>query len=427
MEDETPLTKMAIIRSLLSPSTAPHLLLLVITASLLHIMAKVGTEQIASFGFISFSVAYVLLAPASNKEVFRNLITFQQQEDSTFADSMKERFKILILPLAFGLVLWGIMAFTMGEGNTLSDIGTIIPPALGFLFVAWAVAQGWFFAYATSNSIKSPDTGTLKDASTHSPIPSLVTTSTLMIAMTVIVTEAFRLSLGSTQFSVWPYVASFAVFAVSVRITWSLRQKASTHTATHAVAKRWFHVTQLFITWHVLSIVRSIDSASSTTLIFVEELVLMILTVFMAIWALTSKADGRKSTLFTKDNALFWGVAFGYAYAGSVAMITSVFDDLTAVLIGGHILVVATVVWAQRSLLDSRINRMFKDFDIKESVESIEIPTVPEVEETASEEKQEPSEEDEPVESIGDPVDWNQKPESIGDETNWEEDIELLD
>ena len=427
MEDETPLTKMAIIRSLLSPSTAPHLLLLVITASLLHIMAKVGTEQIASFGFISFSVAYVLLAPASNKEVFRNLITFQQQEDSTFADSMKERFKILILPLAFGLVLWGVMAFTMGEGNTLSDIGTIIPPALGFLFVAWAVAQGWFFAYATSNSIKSPDTGTLKDASTHSPIPSLVTTSTLMIAMTVIVTEAFRLSLGSTQFSVWPYVASFAVFAVSVRITWSLRQKASTHTATHAVAKRWFHVTQLFITWHVLSIVRSIDSASSTTLIFVEELVLMILTVFMAIWALTSKADGRKSTLFTKDNALFWGVAFGYAYAGSVAMITSVFDDLTAVLIGGHILVVATVVWAQRSLLDSRINRMFKDFDIKESVESIEIPPVPEVEETASEEKQEPSEEDEPVESIGDPVDWNQKPESIGDETNWEEDIELLD
>ena len=427
MEDETPLTKMAIIRSLLSPSTAPHLLLLVITASLLHIMAKVGTEQIASFGFISFSIAYVLLAPASNKDVFRKLITFEQQEDSTFADLMKERFKILILPLAFGLVLWGIFAFTMGEGDTLSDIGTIIPSALGFLFVAWAIAQGWFFAYATSNSIKTPDTGTLKDASNHSPIPSLVTTSTLMIAMTIIVTEAFRFSLGSTQFSVWPYVASFAVFALSVRITWTLRQKASTHTATHAVAKRWFHVTQLFITWHVLSIVRSIDSASSTTLIFIEELVLMIFTVFMAIWALTSKADGRKSTLFTKDNALFWGVAFGYAYAGSVAMITSVFDDLTAVLIGGHILVVATVVWAQRSLLDSRINRMFKDFDIQESVKSIEIPPVSEGEETASEEKQEPSEEDEPVESIGDPVDWNQKPESIGDETNWEEDIELVD
>jgi hypothetical protein len=156
----------------------------------------------------------------------------------------------------------------------------------------------------------------------------------------------------------------------------------------------------------------------------------MILTVFMAIWALTSKADGRKSSLFTKDNALFWGVAFGYAYAGSVAMITSVFDDLTAVLIGGHILVVATVVWAQRSLLDSRINRIFKDFDIKESVESIDIEPQPEAEadENTLEERTDLTEdEDEKVDSIGDPVDWNQKPKSIGDETNWEEDIELLD
>ena len=429
MEEEAPLTKMAIIRSLLSPSTAPHLILLVIAASLLHIMAKVGSEQVASFGFIAFSTAYILLAPASNKEVFRKLITFQKQENSSFADSMKERFKILIVPTSFGLVLWGIMSLTMGEGNTLSDVGTIIPPALGFLFVAWAAAQGWFFAYATSNSIRSPETGTVMDTSTHSPIPSLITTSTLMVAMTILVTEAFRFSLGSSSFSVWPYIASFAVFAISVRITWPLRQKASAHTATHAVAKRWFHVTQLFITWHVLSIVRSIDSASSNTLIFIEELVLMILTVFMAIWALTSKADGRKSTLFTKDNALFWGVAFGYAYAGSVAMITSVFDDLTAVLIGGHILVVATVVWAQRSLLDSRISRMFKDFDIKESVESIDIAplTEPETEETTPEEIQNSTEADETLESIGDPVDWNQKPESIGDETNWEEDVELLD
>ena len=429
MEEEAPLTKMAIIRSLLSPSTAPHLILLVIAASLLHIMAKVGSEQVASFGFIAFSTAYILLAPASNKEVFRKLITFQKQENSSFADSMKERFKILIVPTSFGLVLWGIMALTMGEGNTLSDVGTIIPPALGFLFVAWAAAQGWFFAYATSNSIRSPETGTVMDTSTHSPIPSLITTSTLMVAMTILVTEAFRFSLGSSSFSVWPYIASFAVFAISVRITWPLRQKASAHTATHAVAKRWFHVTQLFITWHVLSIVRSIDSASSNTLIFIEELVLMILTVFMAIWALTSKADGRKSTLFTKDNALFWGVAFGYAYAGSVAMITSVFDDLTAVLIGGHILVVATVVWAQRSLLDSRISRMFKDFDIKESVESIDIVplTEPETKETTPEEIQNSTETDETLESIGDPVDWNQKPESIGDETNWEEDVELLD
>ena len=427
MEEEVPLTKMSIIRSLLSPSTAPHLLLLVITASILHVTAKIGSEDVASFGFISFSLAYILLAPASNRDVFRSWISYTQQEHASFGDSVKERLKILLVPIAFGLILWGIMAFAMGQDSALSEVGGIIPPALGFLFVAWAAAQGWFFAFATSSSISTPETGTLKDKSTHTPIPSLVTTSVLMIVMTILVTEAFRFILTSNEFSIWPYVASFAVFAISVKFTWPLRQKAATHTATHTVAKRWFHVTQLFITWHVLSIVRSIDSASSNTLIFIEELVLMILTVFMAIWALTSKADGRKSSLFTKDNALFWGVAFGYAYAGSVAMITSVFDDLTTVLIGGHILVVATVVWAQRSLLEARINRMFKDFDIKESVEAIEITPETESDSEKVEESEEGVESSDKTDSIGDPVDWNQKPSSIGDETNWEEDVELLD
>ena len=427
MEEEVPLTKMSIIRSLLSPSTAPHLLLLVITASILHVTAKIGSEDVASFGFISFSLAYILLAPASNRDVFRSWISYTQQEHASFGDSVKERLKILLVPIAFALILWGIMAFAMGQDSALSEVGGIIPPALGFLFIAWAAAQGWFFAFATSSSISTPETGTLKDKSTHTPIPSLVTTSVLMIVMTILVTEAFRFILTSNEFSIWPYVASFAVFAISVKFTWPLRQKAATHTATHTVAKRWFHVTQLFITWHVLSIVRSIDSASSNTLIFIEELVLMILTVFMAIWALTSKADGRKSSLFTKDNALFWGVAFGYAYAGSVAMITSVFDDLTTVLIGGHILVVATVVWAQRSLLETRINRMFKDFDIKESVEAIEITPETESDSEKVEESEEGVESSDKTDSIGDPVDWNQKPSSIGDETNWEEDVELLD
>ena len=46
---------------------------------------------------------------------------------------------------------------------------------------------------------------------------------------------------------------------------------------------------------------------------------------------------------------------------------------------------------------------------------------------TLMQEIQTSTEEDETLESIGDPVDWNQKPDSIGDETNWEEDVELLD
>ena len=35
--------------------------------------------------------------------------------------------------------------------------------------------------------------------------------------------------------------------------------------------------------------------------------------------------------------------------------------------------------------------------------------------------------EKEEVESIGDPVNWNQTPKSLGDSTTWDDEIELLD
>lgn len=204
------------------------------------------------------------------------------------------------------------------------------------------------------------------------------------------------------------------------------------HTTTHTVARKWFWATQLFITWHVLSIFRSVDTASTDTLIFIEELFLMIVTVFLAIWALTSKGEGSESTLFTQENALFWGVAFGYAYAGSVAMITSVMDDVRTVLIGGHILVVATVMWSQRSMLEAKTNRINSDRGIVQSVEKLPIFDEPQTEKPV-EAKSEVEPVDAPEDtsnqeaSIGDPVDWNQTPEALGDETQWDDEIELLD
>ena len=205
------------------------------------------------------------------------------------------------------------------------------------------------------------------------------------------------------------------------------------NSATHTVARKWFWATQLFITWHVLSIFRSIDTASTDTLIFIEELFLMVVTVFLAIWALTSKGEGSESALFTRENALFWGVSFGYAYAGSVAMITSVMDDVRTVLIGGHVLVVATVMWSQRTMLESKTQRINSDRGIIESVEDLKIYDEPQTEPVAEKEIETP--EPETIEqdvsanedSIGDPVDWNQKPEALGDSTEWDDEIELLD
>ncbi|MEC8143371.1 MAG: hypothetical protein VX071_07720 [Candidatus Thermoplasmatota archaeon] len=391
-------------------------------------------EVWSAYGFIGFSVAYLCLAPLSKNERLGGLLRYKTNDELSEKPHFSARFKILIAPIVLGFVFIALIYVIFGESGVLSQVGSFFPATLGGLFVLWAVAQGRFFGLATMNAINVPQEGQSNPGG-YSPVPSLVMTSTLVIVMTFAVTEGLRFVLRSSSFSVWPYLFSFAVYGLCIYATWTQRKDASRHSATHVVARKWFWATQLFITWHVLSIFRSIDTASTDTLIFIEELLLMIVTVFLAIWALTSKGEGSESTLFTRDNALFWGVAFGYAYAGSVAMITSVMDDVRTVLIGGHILVVATVMWSQRSMLEAKTSRINSDRGIVQSVINLQIKepsSEPEPSEIGVDDEQhsEPQNKEEAPdhkESIGDPVDWNQTPETLGDETQWDDDIELLD
>ena len=434
MEETKPLTKLSLLKSLLSPATFPHLLMLALASIALFVLARMEAEVWSAYGFIGFSVAYLCLAPLSKNERFGGLLRYKTNDESSDKPTFSARFKILLLPIVLGFIFIALIYIIFGESGVLSQVGSFLPSTLGGLFVLWAVAQGRFFGLATMNAINVPEEGQ-SNPDGYSPVPSLVMTSTLVVVMTFAVTEGLRFVLGSHSFSVWPYLFSFAVYGLCIYATWAQRREASLHSVTHVVARKWFWATQLFITWHVLSIFRSIDSASTDTLIFIEELLLMIITVFLAIWALTSKGEGSESTLFTRDNALFWGVAFGYAYAGSVAMITSVMDDVRTVLIGGHILVVATVMWSQRSMLEMKTNRINSDRGIVQSVIDLEITgpsSEPKPSESEVDDEQHPpsqSQEEAPKqgESIGDPVDWNQTPETLGDETQWDDEIELLD
>ena len=428
------MTKLSLLKSLLSPATFPHLLMLALASIALFVLARMEAEVWSAYGFIGFSVAYLCLAPLSKNERFGGLLRYKTNDESSDKPTFSARFKILLLPIVLGFIFIALIYIIFGESGVLSQVGSFLPSTLGGLFVLWAVAQGRFFGLATMNAINVPEEGQ-SNPDGYSPVPSLVMTSTLVVVMTFAVTEGLRFVLGSHSFSVWPYLFSFAVYGLCIYATWAQRREASLHSVTHVVARKWFWATQLFITWHVLSIFRSIDSASTDTLIFIEELLLMIITVFLAIWALTSKGEGSESTLFTRDNALFWGVAFGYAYAGSVAMITSVMDDVRTVLIGGHILVVATVMWSQRSMLEMKTNRINSDRGIVQSVIDLEIAgpsSEPKPSESEVDDEQHPpsqSQEEAPKqgESIGDPVDWNQTPETLGDETQWDDEIELLD
>ena len=102
----------------------------------------------------------------------------------------------------------------------------------------------------------------------------------------------------------------------------------------------------------------------------------MIFTVFVAIWSMTSKGYKSKFRLITEENALTWGLAFGYAYAGSVAMLTTFFDDIKIVMSIGHAVVIITVIYVHKLVLGSVIEKDNTSVDVSRIMEESESPTI---------------------------------------------------
>lgn len=157
----------------------------------------------------------------------------------------------------------------------------------------------------------------------------------------------------------------------------------------------------------------------------------MIFTVFVAIWSMTSKGYKSKFRLITEENALTWGLAFGYAYAGSVAMLTTFFDDIKIVMSIGHAVVIFTVIYVHKLVLGSVIEKDNTSVDVNRIMEESESPTILDenpIEMVQTKIESKPSTNPNSVEvwQEDDDVDWNkQKKQTQIDDVEWNETIDL--
>ena len=104
MEETKPLTKLSLLKSLLSPATFPHLLMLALASIALFVLARMEAEVWSAYGFIGFSVAYLCLAPLSKNERIGGMLRYNTDDDSNDKPPISARFKILIVPIILGFV-----------------------------------------------------------------------------------------------------------------------------------------------------------------------------------------------------------------------------------------------------------------------------------------------------------------------------------
>ena len=413
-----------LIRNMLSPRTLPHIIMIAVISSILLFL--VGTQEVlVAMSFISLSVSYVVISMLSNNSMIQSLTKLPEEKgDSQWIVRFLFSFRITIVPILMAAVIVGLLwSFTGGNDNAW------ISPALASLFIVWSIAQAASFRAGMVEWLANG----LGDAKLHTYQEKISTASQVVVVQVFalvilwlgqIISQAEKMTLQDALLGGIAFIiVSVILQAITLWLTRGEREASGNEKGMAAFSFKWMIVAQLFITWHAFSIYRRTAMSPSDLSTIIEEGLLMAFTVIFAVWSLTTYTvrDGKR--LISEHASLPLGISFGYAYAGSVAMLTGTFDNLKEVMIFGHVLSICAMMLLLRpTLRTSRmtsemfLNAKNVDITMSEETEEVESEQVEDSEDDNSETEQENV--DEEWQEDGE-IDW-EKGVDISEGTDWD-------
>ena len=417
-----------LIRNMLSPRTLPHIIMIAVTSAILLFLVSTQ-EVLVAMSFISLAISYILVAMLSNTSIIQHLTRLpEEKSEYQWIVRFLFSFRITIVPILLAAIIVGILwSFTGGNENRW------ISPALASLFIVWSIAQAASFRTGMVEWLANG----LGDAKLHT-YQEKISTATQVVVVQVfalvilwlgqIISQAEKMTLQDALLGGIAFIIiSVVLQGITLWLTRTEREASGNEKGMAAFSFKWMIIAQLFITWHAFSIYRRTAMSPSDISTIIEEGLLMALTVIFAVWSLTTYTvrDGKR--LISEDASLPLGISFGYAYAGSVAMLTGTFENLKEVMIFGHVLSICAMMLLLRPTL--RTSRMTSDMflkaknvDITRSEDSDE-----ETEDDDSEDVKETEEDADSDESTEEEwqqdgeIDW-EKGVDISEGTDWSDD-----
>ena len=355
--ETTNVSLISLARTLVSTSTMPHLFLITILSTVLYITSSADSlTNISAMAFTSLSIGYGISALASNNSTVKRWITLDQEisDERPFIIRNLAKFRICIFPLCLAIITFFAMILLFGDNGVIPIGDGFLPLIMGSLFVVWSIVQGTSFTkWASSVSARLTD----KQKPTYLPMSVVFSIGIIALTSSALAAIFYKihnldLSISGALLDSLPFACiTVLVLVANVGYNWQLKKLASMKYRLHNFSNRWTIICHLFISWHLLTLWRQIFLDPTNIQVLFEELILMIFTVFIAIWSMTAKGYKSNFRPINEENALSWGLAFGYAYAGSVAMLTTVFDDITTVMQIGHAVVIIAVLVIHRKVL----------------------------------------------------------------------------
>ena len=406
-----------------STRTLPHIVMIGLISIILLTLVS-SQENFVSFAFISLSASYGLIAILSNNETVQTLIKLPTEKNQTnLTARFILSFRITIVPILLSSVIMGLLWYSLG-GNDNSWIS----PLLASLFIVWSIAQAASFRTGMVEWLANG----LGDAKLHDYKEKISTATQFAIVQSfafVLIWVGQALSNSESMSFGDALKGGFIFLIISVllqfltlRITRTERENSGFEKGMAAFSFKWMIIAQIFITWHAFSVYRRALMEPTEISTILEEGFLMALSVIFAVWSLTTYTvrDGKR--LVSENASLPLGISFGYAYAGSVAMLTGTFESLREVMIFGHVLTICTMILLMRpTLRASRVST-----EIITRARTIDISSKEEENSEISETEEEilddnDWQENEKVDwenktGIEEDTDWNSKEESTSDD-----------
>jgi len=346
------ITLKTILKDLLAKERRSHILTIVILAPTLYVLSQknIITPNISAIAFLSLMGGYCILALMGLNEntrqfIEKNVIASKDTNQSIKNDFQKNiisTIKIISIPMLISGILFLILSQLLGENSVFSMIGDFLPVFLASLFIFWSFSQA--ISYKNSVGLWIDEKINLNSEEVNYDLKknSIIQLSVVGVSITII--SSFMLSFfgdesGLNSTKGVPIVVLIALLSQGFILWYSKDSRADLMKRKDGqkIDFLWGIALHLFASWHLLSIYRRFVSTGIDPVNIIEEIILMIFTVVMSIWSISSKGMSKNYNLFVSENVLFWGIAFGFGYAGSVTMLAvGLSGDITSIFAIGH-------------------------------------------------------------------------------------------
>jgi len=309
-----------------SPSTLPHLISLVAFSGFLYIAMKVdfiGSESQGGIIFLSLSISYFFAALVAPSRAGRWMYNSNHSGKGVLnRNYWMGGFARLLPILAVAGAIW-VLSNHAFENDDLNNVKLL----LAMLFIAMSIFQGISLTFGWVVYARR-----IQKGPRNSRTGGMFSLARSAIAVIVFMPLVWWFGYGAedprnaklSANVVWLLFLVIIGLLATALDRYTKRSRDARDSDGIALDRVFFLI---FITacWHLLGALRRspLTTEQSSGGMLIEEGALMSISILLAVWSMSNKGKRGGWRIFQGQSAIFWGIGFGYTYAGSIASLTA--------------------------------------------------------------------------------------------------------